>query len=142
MTSVDRSAVEKNWRERGFSCGLWVDPPGQVWADYVHDVDELVMVIEGDVEFEIDGKAYRPSPLVDVPVDVLSGAPASSGIDCSLFGSTTPLPPARLAARYASFQAYLDAFIASADATIAAGFVLPEDRDALLAAAQPSRVGN
>ena len=48
---VDQAAVERSWRERGFSCGLWVDPPGQVWADYVHDTDELVMVVEGDVEF-------------------------------------------------------------------------------------------
>ena len=59
---VDRAAVERSWKERGFSCGLWVDPPGQVWADYVHDTDELVMVVEGDVEFEIAGKAHRPSP--------------------------------------------------------------------------------
>jgi quercetin dioxygenase-like cupin family protein len=59
---VDRSAVERSWRERGFSCGLWVDPPGRVWADYVHDVDELVMVVEGDVEFEIDGQVHRPAP--------------------------------------------------------------------------------
>jgi quercetin dioxygenase-like cupin family protein len=56
---VDRDAVERAWRERGFSCGLWVDPPGQVWANYVHDVDELVMVVEGDVAFEIEGKMHR-----------------------------------------------------------------------------------
>jgi len=60
-TAVDRRAVEKEWRERGFSCGLRVDPPGQVWSDYVHDTDELVMV-EGDVEFEIDGQVHRPAP--------------------------------------------------------------------------------
>jgi mannose-6-phosphate isomerase-like protein (cupin superfamily) len=59
---VDQSAVERSWKERGFSCGLWVDPPGQVWTDYVHDTDELVMVVEGDVEFEIDGKVDRPAP--------------------------------------------------------------------------------
>jgi quercetin dioxygenase-like cupin family protein len=58
---VDQSAVARNWGERGFSCGLWVDPAGQVWADYVHDVDELVMVVEGDVEFEIDGEVHRPA---------------------------------------------------------------------------------
>ncbi len=57
---VDRSAVERSWRERGVSCELWVDPPGQVWADYVHDVDEVMMVVEGDVEFEIEGKIHRP----------------------------------------------------------------------------------
>lgn len=59
---VDRDAVAARWRERGFSCGLWVDPPGQVWVDYVHDVDELVMVVEGEVEFEIDGKRHYPEP--------------------------------------------------------------------------------
>jgi mannose-6-phosphate isomerase-like protein (cupin superfamily) len=59
---LDRSAAERDWRERGFSCGLWVDPPGQVWADYVHGVDELVMVVEGEVEFEIEGQIHRPSP--------------------------------------------------------------------------------
>lgn len=59
--AVDRATVERAWRERGFSCGLWIDPPGQVWADYVHDVDELVMVVDGNVEFEIEGKAHRPA---------------------------------------------------------------------------------
>jgi quercetin dioxygenase-like cupin family protein len=59
---VDQAAIERSWRERGFSCGLWVDPPGQVWADYVHDTDELVMVVDGEVEFEIDGQVHRPSP--------------------------------------------------------------------------------
>ena len=59
---VDQAAVERSWRERGFSYGLRVDPPGQVWTDYVHDTDELVMVVEGDVEFEIDGRVHRPPP--------------------------------------------------------------------------------
>ncbi len=63
---VDQEAVARAWRERGFSCGLWVDPPGQVWADYVHDVDELVMVVEGEVELEIEGKVHRPAPVRNV----------------------------------------------------------------------------
>jgi mannose-6-phosphate isomerase-like protein (cupin superfamily) len=50
------------WESRGFSCELWVDPPGQVWADFVHDVDELVMVAEGVVEFEFGGRRVRPAP--------------------------------------------------------------------------------
>jgi quercetin dioxygenase-like cupin family protein len=57
---VDRDAVAADWRIRGFSCGLWVDPPGQVWADFVHDTDEIVMVVEGEVEFEIAGVIHRP----------------------------------------------------------------------------------
>jgi len=57
---VDRKAVAADWRKRGFSCGLWVDLPGQVWADFVHDTDELVMVVEGEVEFEIASTVHRP----------------------------------------------------------------------------------
>ena len=57
---VDRNVVAVDWRKRGFSCGLWVDPPGQVWADFVHETDEIVMVVEGEAEFEIDGAIHRP----------------------------------------------------------------------------------
>lgn len=57
---VDQNSVSSNWHERGFSCGMWADAPGQVWADFVHETDEIVMVVEGDIEFEIDGTRYRP----------------------------------------------------------------------------------
>lgn len=63
MPSVpDIARVESDWLKRGFSCEVWTDAPGQVWADFVHDVDELVMTIEGDVEFEFAGKIIRPQP--------------------------------------------------------------------------------
>ncbi len=57
---VDPTEIARRWRGQGFSCGLWVDPPGQVWADYVHAVDERVLLLEGDVEFEFDGAVHRP----------------------------------------------------------------------------------
>lgn len=57
---MDQNTVANHWYERGFSCALWVDPPGQCWEDFVHGVDELVMVLEGDVEFEIDGAIHHP----------------------------------------------------------------------------------
>ena len=57
---VDQDAVSANWLERGFSCGLWTDSPGQIWRDFVHDTDEIVMVVEGEVEFEIGGEVHRP----------------------------------------------------------------------------------
>lgn len=59
-SGIDQEAVARGWRARGFSCGLWVDPPGQVWEDYVHDTDELVLLVEGRVEFEVDGRVHRP----------------------------------------------------------------------------------
>ena len=43
----DRAKVAKDWQARGFSCDLWVDPPGQVWEDYVHSTDELLMLMDG-----------------------------------------------------------------------------------------------
>lgn len=60
--AVDQEAVAARWRARGFSCGLWVDPPGQVWSDFVHDTDELVMVVDGEIELEIEGIVQRPGP--------------------------------------------------------------------------------
>jgi quercetin dioxygenase-like cupin family protein len=59
-SGVDWEAVSRVWASRGFSCGLWVDPPGQRWEDFVHDTDELVIVIEGQMEFEVDGEVHHP----------------------------------------------------------------------------------
>jgi hypothetical protein len=42
--------------------------------------------------------------------------------------------------RYASLDDYLDAYTAAADAAVAGGFVVAEDRDALLADARPHRI--
>jgi len=58
--TIDQVHVENEWRVRGFSCGLWVDPPGQVWEDYVHATDELLMIVEGDLELEMHGLRFRP----------------------------------------------------------------------------------
>ncbi|MDH4225803.1 MAG: cupin domain-containing protein, partial [Deltaproteobacteria bacterium] len=62
MPAPNPSVISENWRARGFSCGLWTDPPGQVWEGYVHPVDELLMVVEGEVEVEMNGQVLRPAP--------------------------------------------------------------------------------
>jgi hypothetical protein len=80
------------------------------------------------------------TPQVDVPVDILSGAPPGGSIACMLFGSTTPLSEARLAELYASPAEYMDAYTAAADAAIAGGFVLEADRQALLDDADATRI--
>ena len=59
MSNVDEQEVRKRWDARGFSCGLWVDPPGRVWNDFVHDTDELVMLVKGEEEFEMNGQKHR-----------------------------------------------------------------------------------
>lgn len=81
------------------------------------------------------------TPLVDVPVDVLSGEPGpSESLICILMGSTTALPDDRIAELYSSSADYEEQFAASADEAIEAGFVLEEDRAALLDYAQPDRI--
>lgn len=81
------------------------------------------------------------TPPIAVPVVVLSGAPGPNpGVICLLDGSTTPLSAARLAQLYPSRSAYLRRYNADVDATIKAGFVLPEDRAALLTFAHPARI--
>ncbi len=65
---TDPQAVAQDWSARGFSCDVWVDPPGQRWEDFVHDVDELVLVLEGELEFEIDGAICRPGTGVEIRI--------------------------------------------------------------------------
>ena len=59
---MDQEKIAQDWTARGFSCGLWVDPPGQRWEGFVHDTDELVLLIEGELELEIEGEVHRPQP--------------------------------------------------------------------------------
>lgn len=97
-----------------------------------------------EVQRDPDGIALGGvrTPPVDVPVDVLSGAPGpSQDLMCILLGSTKPLTPARLAQLYPDRATYEHRYASAADAAIGAGFVLADDRDALMAFAQPSRVG-
>ena len=60
MPDPDRTLIAADWHSRGFSCDLWTDPPGQRWEGFTHDVDELVLVLEGEMEFEFGGRATRP----------------------------------------------------------------------------------
>lgn len=58
----DRQAIAQDWRSRGFSCGLFVDPPGREWLEFVHETNELVTVLEGRLELIIEGEAAALHP--------------------------------------------------------------------------------
>lgn len=45
---------------------MWIDPPGQRWENFVHDSDELVIVLEGELEFEINGHVTHPATGVEI----------------------------------------------------------------------------
>jgi len=57
---MNADEVEKAWKQRSFSFGVWTDPPGQTWEDYIHETDELLMLIEGEIEVEMKGLKLRP----------------------------------------------------------------------------------
>ena len=59
MKSVIPEHIKQDWDTRGYSLGVFRDPPGQVWADFVHRTDELVVLAEGEIEMEIEDKAHR-----------------------------------------------------------------------------------
>jgi mannose-6-phosphate isomerase-like protein (cupin superfamily) len=52
--------IRADWTRRGFTFEYWIDPAGQTWVDFVHDTDEVVVLIEGEIEIEFDGTAVRP----------------------------------------------------------------------------------
>ena len=59
---VDPAAVAADWQARGYSCHDFRDPPGQEWNDFVHRTQELVTIVEGRLEIEIDGEALTAGP--------------------------------------------------------------------------------
>lgn len=81
------------------------------------------------------------TPHVDVPVARLDGLNTGPGF-CRLFGSTTPLSTAQLSELYPTNAHFVAAWTDSVDAAVNAGFILPADRDNLVAAAANSSIPN
>ena len=57
---MNQEKIRENWESRGYSFGIFKDSPGQIWANFVHRTDELVVLAEGDIEIEIEGKSQQP----------------------------------------------------------------------------------
>ena len=57
---MNQEQIRKNWESRGYSFGVFKAPPRQVWAEFVHRTDELVVLAEGEIEIEIEGKSQQP----------------------------------------------------------------------------------
>jgi quercetin dioxygenase-like cupin family protein len=43
----------------GFGASLWRDAPGAHYAPHVHEQDECLWVLAGEITFEVAGRAYR-----------------------------------------------------------------------------------
>ena len=58
----DERSVAADWRARGFTCAIFVDPPGRRWENFVHDCNEVVTVVDGRLEMEIAGATMLVDP--------------------------------------------------------------------------------
>ena len=70
MATIIPDLIKQYWHSRGYSFGVFSDPPGQVWADFVHRTNELIVLAEGEIEVEIEGKAerFQIGEMVFIPV--------------------------------------------------------------------------
>lgn len=100
-------------------------------------------VADGKLVLDANGNATGGirTPLVDTPVDVLSGLPApGASVACLLSGTTTPLSPERIHELYPTKADYVADYEASTNASITSGFVLAADRKNMISRSQPDRV--
>ena len=58
MEKVEKLKIKNDWKQGGYSFGVFKDPPGQGWTDFVHKTDELVVLVEGEIE--IEGRSHFP----------------------------------------------------------------------------------
>ena len=57
---IERSEVAKDWHARGFSCGMWIDHAGRSWNGTPNETEELIMVLSGKLEVEMEGMRFQP----------------------------------------------------------------------------------
>ena len=58
--------IKHERNSRGYSFGVFKDPHGQVWADFFHKTNEIVVLAEGEIGVEIEGKAQRPQNVAEL----------------------------------------------------------------------------
>jgi len=105
-------------------------PPPKAERIVSEDTDEPVLVRD---EFGIARGGIR-TPWVDTPIAVLSGQGHEGEVFAQIFGSTSAFDSEQLASMYpGGREEYLALFEKSVNSAIAAGFLLPEDRDEIIA---------
>ncbi len=105
-------------------------PPTSPRLELTEDLSEYV---RDDVGNTIGGIR---TPYVDAPLAQLLGESPGGSAFCFLFGKTIPFDEDTIDRLYANNQAYLDAVGASTQSAVEAGFLLPEDADLILTAAE------
>ena len=71
-TKVLRQRVEEQWEQQGFSCDLWVETAGSALTDFVHDLEQRILLIDGTLVVEMHDRVMRldPGDEVRIPAGV------------------------------------------------------------------------
>jgi hypothetical protein len=125
MSAFVRAALRLlfRWAEKDVA-----PPPAPRIALRIDDV-----VSEAEVDRFGNAIGGVPSPFLNAPIACYE-THSTPGPLCMLAGREMPLPFEVLAGRYGDVQTYLAEFTISLDATIQAGYLLEEDRAAILLA--------
>jgi uncharacterized protein YdcH (DUF465 family) len=59
---VDHGEVARDWVQRGYSGGVFTDPPGHERRDVAHKTNGLITVAEGRLEVALHGERYALEP--------------------------------------------------------------------------------
>lgn len=59
---VKQQDIADDWCRRGYSCNLFADPPGREWVNFVHETNELVVVIRGRLNVTIGAEEVVAEP--------------------------------------------------------------------------------
>lgn len=101
------------------------------------DLDGTGAIVRDDTGIAVGGIR---TPAVDAPTEVLTGANPSDQVICMLFGSSTPLTPDQLAARYTDHDDYVAQVQASAQQAVTDGYLLPRHAKAMVTAARDADI--
>ena len=59
---MDAKKIRQQWESRGFSFGIFRDPPGRVWQDFSHSTDELVILAEAGRRGQLSSTCLKKPP--------------------------------------------------------------------------------
>ncbi|MEP5566509.1 MAG: alpha/beta hydrolase domain-containing protein, partial [Halioglobus sp.] len=96
--------------------------------------NRLELTEQGDYQLDVSGNVVGGirTPYVDAPSAVLSGVGNTGDGFCRLFGTTRLFDASDMAARYIDEAGFEAAVTEAAEAAVDAGFLLPEDAEAII----------
>ena len=77
----DKLEASREISEAGWWPVSWRDAPGEVYEAHKHDADQTLYLVEGAIEFGVDGRTLRltPGDKLELPAFTVHSASAPNG---------------------------------------------------------------